>query len=396
MDILNKIRTSSNKVKRSNRFIKAKQKKPLPLVSQKLLLFAFTLNDLTVEDEIEFKVSEFLGRHPGGKDLKQLDFGCDALSSAKITLGEGDHDSKTFDREYIPLFSKIKLDKTSIKFQFNGNFKNILSPSSNYTQYLYSSVRHMRSPHAVRMYDLLSQGVGKYNSRKISVEELKSILGLSESKSYKSFAAFNRSILQKCLKDINENTDLEVNLELIKTGRRCTHLEFFFKKKEKEQPKTIEIGQTANQPANNTAQEPQQNSLQQKMKMLQSLGFSREEILRELLKTDVEVGGNEQEDTIDVDPVTVTEQPTQQTVTTPRTASQGSLDFDFQEKVNKLHLRLNEIGLTADIVSIAIKKYQSDPNWKIWPELNNVKMAMRDGASYPNKHTLKKWIIDQK
>ncbi|NLR91597.1 replication initiation protein [Flammeovirga agarivorans] len=382
MDILNKIRTSSNKVKRHNRFIKAKQKKPLPLVSQKLLLFAFTLNDLTAEDEIEFKVSEFLGRHPGGKDLKQLDFGCDALASAKITLGEADHDSSQFDREYIPLFSKIKLDKTSIKFQFNGNFKNLLSPTGNYTQYLYSSVRHMRSPHAVRMYDLLSQGVGKYNSRKISVEELKSILGLSDSKSYKNFAAFNRSILQKCLKDINENTDLEVRLELIKTGRRCTHLEFFFTKKESEKKKSIAAPNQQNASNQPDSNETMQNSLQQKMKMLQSLGFSREEILRELLKTDVV---NEVEETIEVESKVVEEpQP-----------MQSSIDFEFQGKINKLHTRLTELGMAQDIVRLAVQRYQSNPNWKIWPEVNAVKMAQKDGQNFPNVHTLKKWIIGE-
>ncbi|MBB3696927.1 RepB family plasmid replication initiator protein [Flammeovirga yaeyamensis] len=385
MDILNKIRTSSNKVKRHNRFIKAKQKKPLPLVSQKLLLFAFTLNDLTAEDEIVFKVSEFLGRHPGGKDLKQLDFGCDALASAKITLGEGEHnDTNKFEREYIPLFSKIKLDKTSIVFQFNGNFKNLLSPTSNYTQYLYSSVRHMRSPHAVRMYDLLSQGVGKYNSRKISVEELKSILGLSESKSYKNFAAFNRSILQKCIKDINENTDLEVTLELIKTGRRCTHLEFFFNKKQAEGQKQIMHTNMQNPaqaaPTQTNGEATGENPLQKKMSMLQSLGFSREEILRELLKTDVV---NEVEETIEVTPEVVNEPP----------PVQGSLDFEFQGKLNKLPVRLGELGLPQDVIQIAVSKYQQNPNWKIWKEINDVKMAMRDKQNFPNIHTLKKWIL---
>ncbi|OHX64730.1 replication initiation protein [Flammeovirga pacifica] len=381
MDILNKIRTSSNKVKRHNRFIKAKQKKPLPLVSQKLLLFAFTLNDLTAEDEIEFKVSEFLGRHPGGKDLKQLDFGCDALASAKITLGEADHDTSKFEREYIPLFSKIKLDKTSIKFQFNGNFKNLLSPTQNYTQYLYSSVRHMRSPHAVRMYDLLSQGVGKYNSRKISVEELKSILGLSDSKSYKNFAAFNRSILQKCMKDINENTDLAVTLELIKTGRRCTHLEFFFNKKESEK-KTIAapVQMQNNHTTTNPEEDVPQNALQKKMKMLQSLGFSREEILRELLKTDVV---NEVEETIEVTPEVVNDPP----------PVQASLDFEFQSKLNKLPVRLAELGLQQDVIQVAVSKYQQNPAWKIWKEINDLKMAIRDKQNFPNVHTLKKWIL---
>lgn len=64
----------------------------------------------------------------------------------------------------------------------------------------------------------------------------------------------------------------------------------------------------------------------------------------------------------------------------------------LNDKVQRLQLRLQEIGLEAKTISFALEKYQATPNWKIWPEVNKTKSAMMDKKEFPNKFTLKKFI----
>ncbi|NME70548.1 replication initiation protein [Flammeovirga aprica] len=223
-------------VKRHNTLVKAHQKTTLSLIAQKLLFFSFTLKEQDLDETLEFRVADFLGRAPGGKDIKNIDQACDELSSAKVRQGSGindaDYEANDFNRKYIALFDTIEINKTKVSFKFNRTFKSFLGPTSNYTLYLFGNLKDIRSPHAVRLYDYLIGGVGKYTERLVELNELKSILGVADRKSYNVFNTFKNSVLEPAVNGIDEHSDIHLSYTPVrKSGRKYTHILFKFRKK---------------------------------------------------------------------------------------------------------------------------------------------------------------------
>ncbi|MBB6463509.1 replication initiation protein [Flammeovirga kamogawensis] len=374
-------------VKRHNNLVRAHQKTTLSLTAQKLLLFAFTHKEQEVDKVLEFRVADFLGRNPGGKDIKNIDQACDELSSSKIKDGSGitdnDYDSKDFNRKYITLFDTIEINKTRVSFKFNRTFKQYLGPSSNYTQYLYSNLKDMRSPHAVRLYDFITGGVGKYDRRKVELNELKSVLGVSTKKSYNVFNTFKNSVLEPAVKGIDKTTDIHLSYEPIRErGRKYTHIIFYFHKK-KVLPKLNDLEVT-----NADGLTPENAAKVDSMRAMNLSDVIIQATIKELLNQQKE---SVLEDIEDAEVVTSTigQQDLFSQKATPTTETTAN---DFDSKVKKIELRLSELGLPKNTIQLAVKKYKLNPKLKIWIEMNNLKMAVRDGQPFPNKHTLKKWI----
>lgn len=64
-----------------------------------------------------------------------------------------------------------------------------------------------------------------------SIEEWRSLLG-GDKAIYERFSNFNQKIIKPAVKIVNENTDLEISPEYIKTGRKTTHMKIHISKKD--------------------------------------------------------------------------------------------------------------------------------------------------------------------
>ena len=63
-----------------------------------------------------------------------------------------------------------------------------------------------------------------------SIEEWRSLLG-GDKEIYERFSNFNQKIIKPAVKIVNENTDLDITPEYIKTGRKTTHMKIHVTKK---------------------------------------------------------------------------------------------------------------------------------------------------------------------
>jgi plasmid replication initiation protein len=98
------------------------------------------------------------------------------------------------------------------------------------------------SQYSARIYEFLKQ-YEKLNKRIFVIEQLKCDLGISIDE-YKMYADFKRKILIVATKEINDKSDLYVDFEEIKTGRKVTSIKFNIKSKMKEETTaTLELGQ---------------------------------------------------------------------------------------------------------------------------------------------------------
>ena len=145
-------------------------------------------------------------------------------------------------------------DKIVARVMFSIEILPLLSDlTANFTQFLVKDVAEFGSVYSFRIYQLIMQ----YKSTgyvKISLDDLRFMLALKNK--YSATKDLKVRVIDTAINEINEKSSYTVKYELIKKGRKFTHLEMKFKEKEKPQkqaferdPNTIDAftGQTDNE-----------------------------------------------------------------------------------------------------------------------------------------------------
>ncbi len=101
---------------------------------------------------------------------------------------------------------------------------------SKYTEYELQQIANLHSAYANRLYEILMQWRSTGKLMMISIDDLKSRLGL-EPNEYKTMEAFKRRILDLAITQINEHTDIILSYEQHKKGRSIVAFTFTFKQK---------------------------------------------------------------------------------------------------------------------------------------------------------------------
>ena len=141
------------------------------------------------------------------------------------------------ERGYVqyPLFSEAKCyldDKTgqvTIEVDCNHKLKAAFFDiaKNGYVRYQLKNIIALKSQYSVRLYPKLKDRPFGWT---VSVEELRKILGATAS-SYDLFKDFNKHVLQKAIKEINEITDINVTTEHIRKGRSVVSIHFTVEEK---------------------------------------------------------------------------------------------------------------------------------------------------------------------
>ena len=88
----------------------------------------------------------------------------------------------------------------------------------------------MKSAFSVRIYELMKSYSFRHTIT-FELDELKKLLMVEDVKSYNRFPDFRRKILEKAQLEINELTDINIEFEPIKTGRKITSIKFIIEEK---------------------------------------------------------------------------------------------------------------------------------------------------------------------
>lgn len=94
-----------------------------------------------------------------------------------------------------------------------------------YTSFRLENILLLGSSHAIKLYQLLTQ-YKDLGERTIYLDDLRSMLGLLESKSYLNYKNLRTRVLEISKKEINENTDLSISYTAIKEGRKVIAIKF--------------------------------------------------------------------------------------------------------------------------------------------------------------------------
>ena len=125
------------------------------------------------------------------------------LSKATISKGSG-HVRIVLDPDMVPYLFNLKTEFVAYQLMY---------------------VTQMQSKFSPRLYELFRSYAWQKNIC-FELDELKHLLMIEDKKSYERFPDFRRFVLEPAVREVNAFTDIQVEFEFVKKGRKVTHIKF--------------------------------------------------------------------------------------------------------------------------------------------------------------------------
>ncbi|MDU2155266.1 replication initiation protein [Clostridium sp.] len=179
-------------------------------------------SDITIKELLDL-----LHLSDGGDNYKMIrEQTEDFFANCLVTFTDG---SKHIGLMYFENFIYDE-DTNIISFKWSESIKPYLTELNDcFTKYLQGNFLLLKSKRSQILYKLMKS----YQSQQfitISVEDLKKKLNANKP-TYQDFRHFNNLIIKKCIKEINEVTDLLVTMKTIKRGKYVVALKFTIQEK---------------------------------------------------------------------------------------------------------------------------------------------------------------------
>lgn len=215
---------------KSNKLIEARYQ--LSLNEQKIILYAVSKLDTTKDkfNILEIQTREFIELLNTSQfryvEIREL---VSNLMSKQIRI---ETDKRDLVANWVSSIDYIK-DTGLIELEFSEKLiPYLLQLKEQFTRYQLENILYLKNKHSIRIYELLKQ-YQKIGKREFTVDELKKILML-EGK-YEQFRDFNKSVLKQTMEEINEFTDLNIDIKYIKQGRKVVSIKYIIESKDQEQ-----------------------------------------------------------------------------------------------------------------------------------------------------------------
>ena len=187
-----------------------------------------------------------------GIDLKNLnpkhrEAIIEELMTKIITIRDKDNPNNNWVKMQLLMLTKYEdgLLTTSIYPELFPYFKE--AQERLFTRFNIQNIKPLTSIHAIRMYELAKQ-FDDTGWREISLEEFRRMMKIEDK--YKQVKDLKKRVLEPAKRQINERTDINIDYELIKQGRRYTKIRLKISKNKqrverKENKRLIENGNFA-------------------------------------------------------------------------------------------------------------------------------------------------------
>lgn len=214
----------------------------LSLVEQRIMLMAIVeareLPKLTFDTPIKVSVKSYIDQFKVASSTayESLQDAVDTLFERQFSYYDPVMDER-FKERWIYKASYID-DKGHVVMFFTPTVISMISRLyKNFTQYLIDEVSDFKSKYSVRLYELLIKYKELGSSKKYTIDDLRSLLGV-ENTEYKTMSLFKVNVLDKAVKEINAKTDIQIKYDQFKEGRAISHILFKLSKKKEKKPKS--------------------------------------------------------------------------------------------------------------------------------------------------------------
>jgi plasmid replication initiation protein len=128
----------------------------------------------------------------------------------------------------------INFGNGEVKFAFPPTINEHIVKPKIYSPLNLVLVAGLTSNYSIALYELFRDYIDSYSFPKLSIEQLRDLLGIEENL-YPRFQDFKKRALNVAIHEINTKTDISCSYELIKeSGNRYSHIKFTIQKKKSE------------------------------------------------------------------------------------------------------------------------------------------------------------------
>jgi plasmid replication initiation protein len=213
---------------KSNKLIEASYK--LTLQEQRLLLACIgKLNPLSLNTKMMITVEEFKNIYPLAKDNaeRDLQLAVDRLWDRSVLITKDN-----FTQEFRWIESKAIYHKgeSRVELIFSTSVMPYLTKlEQQFTKIVLDNISQLSSVYTIRLYELLFQ-YKDVKRRIISVSDFRKYMCIDDK--YPDFKSLRQWVINPSLKEINKKSNLQIDLILIKKGRKIESLDFTFQIKD--------------------------------------------------------------------------------------------------------------------------------------------------------------------
>ncbi len=211
------------------------------------ILLSNAFNELIIKDEFTIKIKDlsYLLKYEGHNTsyIKQLVYDLQNITVEWNLLGkDGDEWGRSV------LLSGVIIKNGKLIYAYDPILKKKLYNPLMYAKINLSLQNKFKSKHSLALYELFLDYFNEKNSYGetpyITIKKIKQLLGLKEDE-YKKFKYFNDCIIKKSIKEINQKSNLLVEIKYEKNGRNIIAVKFIINKnlKTKNKLKVFEIPQ---------------------------------------------------------------------------------------------------------------------------------------------------------
>lgn len=217
------------KLKQSNNLILATHRMNI----QQMRLFFYACSQYQGDLDIEVSIDDInrILAYQGGNQREIIKSAIPTLMQSALVHIEDENG----ERWSIAITdSYIKNDNKTVKFTFNKTVQKELEELRGYTWLYLSNLTGMSSTYAVRIYEFFAMRLGSQNKKDTFDFDLNKLrIYLDCTNKLEDFRNFERTVLKKAEKEINEKTNIKMSYKKIKTGRSITNIKFTFSWKNK-------------------------------------------------------------------------------------------------------------------------------------------------------------------
>lgn len=217
------------KITQSNSLIEAAY--DLSLVEKRLLVFCIAQikqgSIITSETDFAIHYSDFnrTFKLTGKSSYENIRAGANRLYERSITIKlTPDGNPRNITKFRWITSVTVNDDDACVMIRFNEPvLPYIHELERRFTTYNLEEVSNLSTHHAIRIYEFMSQWK-KPRKFRLSLDELKERLELTGK--YKEPRDIRRFVIEPAVDQINESTSLNVSFDMLKTGRKVTHVDF--------------------------------------------------------------------------------------------------------------------------------------------------------------------------
>lgn len=198
----------------------------LSLIERQLwnILFYKAWSKLETQDIFQVSMSDILHFFPyDTKNYEHLKACLEKLVRTTVTYDYLGKDNRPA-WGVFSLMASAQLENGVCTYSYAPNLRRRLNDEYIYTKLSLHIMMRLSSGHALVLYELCSD-YRKVGHKTLSLAEFRDLMGIQETQ-YKEFNDLNKRVLRPALKEINEKSNLHVEVQTKRTGRKITHLKF--------------------------------------------------------------------------------------------------------------------------------------------------------------------------